>query len=859
MLRQAHFPLKKKRLHIAKYFSLLVLLSLLGCNSKGYQNLNARYNGYFYSDLYLNEVYQEFENRYEYNFDEFLKVFPEVDSSVVQGNKEKLDDAFKKSSQIIEWWEASDWVDDSYYIIGKIRYLRSQWQYAIETFQYINQNSKDDAARQKALIALMRTYMDRGSIDQAEKTLGFIELEELTEENRKDFFLTAAYFYQTQEDFEKVEDYLSRVQPILEDKIYKIRVNFILGQLAQENGEFRDAFFYYDNALKGNPPYEILFHAKLNKLAVSGLANPNNVNTTYEVFEKMLKDGKNLEYQDIIYYTVGILEQNRNELQAAIDNYKKATQVEQPNTRQQGLAFLRLGEIYYEDLENFNLASAYYDSAVNKLPQDLENYEAIEKRQVVLKDFVTQLNIIDEKDSLLALTELSEVQLEAFVSRYLADEEAKQKAKEREREGRNNSGINRVDDSAFESSDGNSSWYFYNQQAVAQGQLEFQRIWGNRPLENDWRRSLKQSTSTEEEVAEAEPDMDDPNLGAAQPDLQSSREEKIEELMASFPRTEAEKEEANLAIQDAYFKLGSIYRFGLEQEGESISSYQTLLSRYPDTKHRLDALYALYTLFETRDIAKANEYKQMIIDEFPENLLAKTLVNPNYLQEKAERNRALQEIYAEAFTAYESGNYMIADQKLRAALASFEDVDFLPTVELLAAMLKAKTESIISYEQALNDFIEKYPEEPQANFAKNLIAAIEPAKEERLGNLKEEFSEDFQQIHLVAFTFSEDEFNSDSLQESIDAFNKENFKLKLFSGYVNFNPIGKIGVVFINSFPVKSAAENYRKALQEWFKSEGLSKDSNFHNFAISQDNFTQLFQNKALEEYLDFHEKFYE
>ncbi|NVJ48547.1 MAG: hypothetical protein HWE07_15535, partial [Cytophagia bacterium] len=114
--------MKKHILNITRALFGAFLLLTVGCASKGYQNLNARYNGYFYADLYLNEVYQDFEDQYQYNFDEILKIFPVVDSSTVSSSKEKLDDAFKKSSQNIEWWETSDWVDDSYLIIGKIRY-----------------------------------------------------------------------------------------------------------------------------------------------------------------------------------------------------------------------------------------------------------------------------------------------------------------------------------------------------------------------------------------------------------------------------------------------------------------------------------------------------------------------------------------------------------------------------------------------------------------------------------------------------------------------------------------------------------------------------------------------------------------
>ncbi|GHE54206.1 type IX secretion system periplasmic lipoprotein PorW/SprE [Roseivirga thermotolerans] len=848
-----------KNLHIIRFCCLLLIIALWGCNSKGYQNLNARYNGYFYADQYLNEVYQAFEERYAYNFDEILRIFPQIDSAIVKSNKEKLDDAFKKSSQTIEWWKASDWVDDSYLIIGKIRYLRAQWQFAIETFQYINQNSNDDPTRQKALIALMRTYMDMGNYDQAEEVAGFLDLEKLEPEVRASYLLTKAFLFQQLDEYGKVKELLTEAQPLINDKTYSLRVNFILGQLAQQAGEYRNAYLYYDNALKGNPPYEVMFHARLNKLIVSGYSNPNNVDEAYKVFDKMLRDGKNKEYMDHIYYTMGLLEQHRNKLSKAVENYRAATRVEQPNNRQQGLAFLRLAEIHYDHLLDFNLASAYYDSAVMKLPKDIERFDEISKRQKVLKDFVTQLNIIEKNDSLLTLAQMNPISLEAYLGRYLDAKEAKERAKERGNNNANSTGLNRTDDSNYQAPDGSNTWYFYNRQAVGQGQLEFQRLWGNRPLENNWRRSLKQTIGLSS-AAQTDNDIsDDPNKGAPQPDLKSSRETDIDKLMATVPFSEEAQLKVHKEIQDAYFSLGRIYRFGLAQNQKSIITYEKLLERYPQTEHRLDVLYALFTLYEPLDAAKAQHYKQSIIEEFPETLLAKTLINPNYLQEKAARNLALQQEYARAYEAYESGDYILADQRLRAALASFEDVDFLPTVELLAAILKAKTESIVSYEQALKDFIAKYPEEPQSKYAQNLLAAIAPTKNQLFNNLNNAFSEDFQQVHLVAFTFSESVFKADNLKQIVNTFNQQKFESqRLSSSYLNFSPVNKTGILFINSFKTKSAAEIYRKLLEEELVKQGLKSDSNFHNFAISRDNFTQLFQNKALEEYLTFHQKFY-
>ena len=40
-----------------------------------------------------------------------------------------------------------------------------------------------------------------------------------------------------------------------------------------------------------------------------------------------------------------------------------------------------------------------------------------------------------------------------------------------------------------------NSWYFYNQGTEQQGRTEFQKRWGSRKLEDDWRRRNKASFS----------------------------------------------------------------------------------------------------------------------------------------------------------------------------------------------------------------------------------------------------------------------------------------------------------------------------------------------------------------------------
>ncbi|OEK06868.1 hypothetical protein BFP71_04220 [Roseivirga misakiensis] len=824
--------------------------------------MNARYNGYFYANQYINDVYQSLEDKYAYNFNDVLKVFPAIDSGTVSGNKEKLDDAFKKASQTIEWYKSSDWTDDSYILIGKIRHLRAQFQYAIETFQYVNQTSKDPGARQAALIGLMRTYMDMGDMDRALEVSNYLLLEEeLTEKSNLDYKLLLAYYHQLEGNEAGMVTALEEVNELIKNRDQKARTNFILGQLAQKEGRNVEAIDYYNLALKGNPPYELVFHSQLNKMSLADFANASEdqVEKVYKIFDKLLKDGKNLEYQDKIYYVWGILEERRKRLQVAMRYYQVGTQVEQPDTRQQGLLFLKLGELYFEPFQNYQQASLNYDSAVSKLPNDEEGYDQVVEKQLVLKDFVTQLNTIALNDSLLALAELNPVSLDAFLQNYFIAEEEKKKADEKKKK-RSGGATTNVASSANTDTSGDDTWYFYNQAAIDQGQQEFRRVWGNRPLEDDWRRSNKVSSSTD---VSQNPTDDTPNTNLSfSQDAKSSQDLFAEEktkLLATIPTSPEAKKEAYLAIQDALFNLGRIYLFGLSREDKSVTSYETLLSRFPNTEFKLETLFALYTIFKDKDSARAEGYKNQIISEFPESLTAKILINPNYVQEKEERNIRLQKQYAAAYAQYEAGDYVQADQMIEEALASFEDVDFLPTVELLSSIIKGKTVGLFAYEKGLNDFMAKYESGPLVDYAKTLVDALKPTKVDILGDRGFDFSEDFQGLHLVAITVDTTLNKSEEVMAIVNALNNDKFKSQRFSTTsLQFRKNPNIAIVYVNSFKTKSAAQRYRDILSVALKDMINPDDVNFHNFAISTDNFQFLFDNEKIEAYKSFHEKFY-
>ena len=77
---------------------------------------------------------------------------------------------------------------------------------------------------------------------------------------------------------------------------------------------------------------------------------------------------------------------------------------------------------------------------------------------------------------------------------YLAEQEAKGTGIDRP--GTETGGI------TLPTTSGGSGFYFYNPQAVSQGKAAFQRKWGRRALEDDWRRRKKEMSTFNENMAD---------------------------------------------------------------------------------------------------------------------------------------------------------------------------------------------------------------------------------------------------------------------------------------------------------------------------------------------------------------------
>lgn len=850
-----------------------VTLFFAGCaaDSKGpvanvYHNVAARYNAYFLARERMDEVEDALAQAQEINFNKLLHIFPEVDSNTVNTVKPQLEDVIKKSSIAIERHKHSKWVDDSYILVGKARFYGGEYEHAVETFKYVNVTSKDDNARHLALVNLMRTFTDYQELNNAKAVADYLRKENLDKENLRQFNLVRAYYFKKQEDWPQMAEALAQAAPETPKNEGRARLYFILGQLYQLTDQNDLAYESFDKSLKSNPDYELSFYARLNMAQVFDLAESGDEKKIRRYFSKLLKDKKNVEYRDKIYYEIGNFEARQDNIEAAIENYKKSIAASIDNTRQKSYAYLKLAEVYY-DTSDYRLAKLYYDSTAASLPEDELNYAQVQKRQEVLEELVDQISTIEIQDSLIQLVQLDSMRLRAFLSEFAMEEQAEQeRLAQLERQQTLNQvnvrpGFNNAPDNFGLSGGGAQSqsgeWYFYNNNQLSMGRAEFIKRWGERPLQDNWRlksRSQRENTNvvTQDHQRENFSGSPTPSTNPAQ-----QIESRVEELYASLPLSAEQQAEALSEIENAYFTLGKLYNYELEEIPPAIESFEVLNKRFPESEYRPEVLYQLYLLYQGKDDALAQQYKEELISNFPNTTFAKVAENPQYHEETDRATAILKQVYAQAYSLYEQGEYPEAEKLLVRNLREYPDNRFSDQLRLLQILLIGKTDGLDKYRYELQQFIENTENERLRAYAHELLQATRKEEESTSSTQSSHFNEDFVQPHYFLLIYENEKKLADALIKAVDSFNLNNHPeagLKATNLILNDNT----SMVYVSQFPDRPASMLYFRAFERSLPLPEEAKNVKPKYFVISRDNFQIFYDSKDVNDYQKFFNKFY-
>ncbi len=245
------------------------------------------------------------------------------------------------------------------------------------------------------------------------------------------------------------------------------RARFILGQIYQEQGEYSWATDYYTQVIKKNPPYEMAFNAAINLAKCYDIRYEEDSKKLVKKLSKMLKEDKNKDFLDQIYYALSDIAFKESKDSLAIEYLRLSVATSKSNQYQKVTSALKLGDIYF-DIPEYQLSQAYYDTAVQVMPEDYPDYEKIKARTTYLTELVTNLIIVETEDSLQRLVNMTDEERFVIIDKIIEDviaEEERQKELEElallTGGSKSPGGVNTIGGPT-----GSGSWYFYNPQAI---------------------------------------------------------------------------------------------------------------------------------------------------------------------------------------------------------------------------------------------------------------------------------------------------------------------------------------------------------------------------------------------------------
>lgn len=866
-----HFPKPLSLNRLSRYSAVILLAILLSgsfsaCKSKKkntfikrhYHNITARYNGYFNAKNRLEEGKRKLAESHADNFSAILSVFKYGDEAKAKAIFSLMDEVVKKASVVIQRHEISKWVDDSYLLIGQSYFFKRDYFTAIETFQFINGEYKNQPVQFESFVWLARCYIQLNKLKEAESVLSIaFTSEKFPPDLLGELNATAAELQIRKGNHLKAIDLLNRAVAHTKKKEVKSRYLFIIAQLYEKENENDKSAVAYRKVIKANPPYELAFNARINSARLFQARTKASKKEIEKELFKLLRDDKNKDFKDQIYYALGNIAEKEKNYDQAIEYYRLSTASSVSNTQQKALSFLKLARLSFDIKKDYAKAQMYYDSTSTFLNKEHPDYLTVLNLKSNLSTLVQNLQVIQREDSLLKLSRLSEKDMMAAIDKVIkADLEAQERkeAEEKERIEQLKNAVAQPSTNPTLSSKGGSSsgatWYFYNTTALSTGYSEFLKQFGKRTLEDNWRRSSKESfSSLSGEGAEEEATLQ--NNNPKDPALLKTR------YLKNIPRTPEQVDASNDKIINAYYNLGNFYKEQLIDYNESVKAFETLIQRYPDNKFKLETYYNLYRIYLTlNNIEKSEYYKNILLNEHPSSVYANIIRDPNYLSEAQNANKKADRYYEETYNFYLAGDYYQVMRRSAESDTLFPENALASKFALLEAFSIGKTATTEQFKQALQTVSQSYKDDAAGKHAADILRHLnnQVALKEESASVNDTgaaYVINNNSDHFILLIINS-KININPTKLSLANFNQQYFSLedlKLGSQLLN----DQEQLLIIRKFTNKQAALNYYRILDENADDAIKVARGNYNIAVISAENFTELLKNKKSDLYIQF------
>ncbi len=752
-----------------KIYFLLVLMLIWGCSTKkntwlsrNYHSLTAHYNVYFNGNESFKQGVEAIEDANEDDYTQVLAVFPdskeaskdvamsEMDRAIEKGTKlikkhsitkkpkRRDGDNTIKYQRFISQNEFNKWVDNAYLLIGKSHFYKHDYQMAQQSFEYMFREFRTGPEWYEAEIYNARAAIELRDFAKAKIILDNYDIEGKAPDRLYGLFAAVyADYFLRQQMYGDAVPYLEKAIVGAWSRYYKLRLNFILAQTYHKLQRYNDANRAYKTVIRMNPPYKMAFNAKVNRASV--MFGEGGLPAVQKEIAKLLRDKRNVEYEDQIYYALAMAYLAEKQEEEAVDNLLLSVNKSVSNEYQKGLSFYQLADINYQK-PKYKPAYAYLDSALYSLDETFYDYKNISELHSDLEGLVTRLNIVEREDSLQMVARMSESQRMAFIDDLIAKEKERQEElKQKEQQGDEDLYFTNVQRSTSVSNK-SGKWYFYNPNSVALGKSEFERKWGRRKLEDNWRRANKEVVVNEISDPGNPDDMFGEPFAVGENNLEAvidSAQAKSENAdllsrntyIKDLPLTDEKINLSNQKIEEALIMIGVIYKDQIENIPYAIDAFKELIRRFPHSAYLEDALMNLYLCYELQgDQLNMAQIRKQIVDQYPDGEFTAFLDDPDYFRKRKERLRKIEDLYEEAYSAYLFNQFEITVENLNKAIALDDENKLLPKFKFLTGLSYAKMGNLTGFSSELKSVVEQYPDAEVTPLAKEMLALYDKGR-----------------------------------------------------------------------------------------------------------------------------------
>lgn len=901
----------------------MVVLLMAGCSTRKakwanvtYHNTTCHYNVWWNGNESYKEGIRKLRKTFNDDYTQILPVYrigtkeqamgiyPEMDKAIEKGIK-----GIKKHSIYQQGREYVKYVKNCYLLTAYASFEKQDYAATSNTCRLITTQYSGSMEADEAKILLARCMTQEKQYADAESALDLL----VNEQSKDNFspkladklYLAMVEAVLPQEKYKKSVQYIRLALDETTDRHTKARLYFIMAQIYQHLDKRPTATKYFEKVLSCKPDYVMEFNARIN-IASCATEEHTNLSEVERSLDKMLKDKKNAEFKDQIYYAKAEMYLGMKDAKKACDNYRQSVAAATNNPSQKAKSALRMADVLYEMYENYDEAQKYYDTAMHIIKPDYPHFNEIRSRYTTLTALVENTRLIYRNDSLLLWADMDPAKRNDLINKKIAD--LKQKEKE-EAERQLIAELNQ--DAMAQQNTLQGDWYFYNHNTVSKGKQTFRQRWGVRALDDYWFMSKRSSFAMGSMIPGMEMGNDFDEMADDTTSADSSIVIKPSEnpndphyaayYLKDLPTRQGQRDTMHLEIARCLLNAGYIYYDGIENTERALECYLRLTKEYPGSDEIVQAFYQLWRIYSKQgNTPQANYYKDMVLMGFPDCDYANMIRDDEYYLEIIKRSEVAQNEYATVYNLYRRKKYRDVIAHVDEALQRYNEQPLMGKFRYWKGLAAAQTgdtnmatmtfETIIAdyadttrlvelakeqlaylrtgyYGSASESVSADEEERGRTRYNENVRDVVASNKNDKNVSTSSEQSELPQeslmyrfrenQQHYVAVLINDKKIVATQLQYAIADFNMEFYSN---SGY-RASPLlftDTVQMLTIHRFKNAQEAEAYRTHLM--LDGGPLTKydPKDYVVFSISTQNYNTFYNQKNIDAYVKFYEYYY-